>query len=73
MVPLLDDLGSSDPTRDVHHLLALMDGLVINQLTSPRPDFEPTSAVTAMLNGLTADNRAQPAPVESDRSARPRR
>ena len=70
MVPLLDELGSSDPSRDVHHLLALMDGLVINQLTSPRPDFDPTSAVTALLNGLTADSRAQPPPVESARSAR---
>ena len=53
MAPLLDELGSSDPSRDVHHLLALMDGLVINQLTSPRTDFDPTSAVTALLHGLT--------------------
>ena len=30
-----------------------MDGLIINQLTSPRTDFEPTSAVTALLDGLT--------------------
>ena len=55
MVPLLDELGSSDPSRDVHHLLALMDGLIINQLTSPRSDFEPTSAVTALLDGLRTD------------------
>ena len=61
MVPLLTELGSSDPSRDVLHLLALMDGLVINQLTSPRPDFEPTRAVTALLNGLTADIPAVPA------------
>ena len=56
MVPLLIELGSSDPSRDVHHLLALMDGLVVNQLTSRRSDFDPTSAVTALLNGLTAGN-----------------
>ena len=56
MVPLLIELGSSDPSRDVHHLLALMDGLVINQLTSPRSEFDPTSAVTALLNGLTAND-----------------
>ena len=49
MAPLLDELGSSDPARDVHHLLALMDGLVINQLTIRRSDFDPTSAVTALL------------------------
>ena len=68
MVPLLTELGSSDPSRDVLHLLALMDGLVINQLTSPRPDFEPTRAVTALLNGLSAD-----IPAVSARSARTRR
>ena len=58
MSPLLTELGASDPARDVHHLLALMDGLVINQLTSPRSDFDPTSAVAALLDGLTADSRA---------------
>jgi DNA-binding transcriptional regulator YbjK len=52
MAPLLADLGSPDPARDVHHLLALMDGLVIDQLTSPRPDFDPTRAITALLHGL---------------------
>ena len=68
MAPLLDELGSSDPSRDVHHLLALMDGLVINQLTSPRPDFDPTSAVSALLDGLTADaaHRSHPG-VNRDR------
>jgi AcrR family transcriptional regulator len=53
MAPLLSELGSTDPARDVRHLLALMDGLVINQLTSPRRDFDPTRAVTALLQGLT--------------------
>ena len=63
MVPLLIELGSSDPSRDVHHLLALMDGLVVNQLTSRRSDFDPTSAVTALLNGLTAGNdKRHPSP-----------
>jgi AcrR family transcriptional regulator len=57
MVPLLSELGTSDPTRDVHHLLALMDGLVINQLTSPRPDFDPSRAITALLDGLTGTRR----------------
>ena len=63
MGPLLTELGSSDPSRDVHHLLALMDGLVGNQLASPSPDFDPTSAVTALLNGLTAGNdKRHPSP-----------
>ena len=56
MGPLLGELGSSDPTRDVHHLLALMDGLVGNQLASPSPDFDPTTAVTALLRGLTSSH-----------------
>ncbi len=58
MGPLLTELGSSGPPRDVHHLLALMDGLVINQLTSPRSDFAPTRAVTGLLNGFTTNRRA---------------
>ena len=62
MVPLLTELGSSDPSRDVHHLLALMDRLVVNQLTNPRSDFDPTRAVTALLHGLAADVHAVPAP-----------
>ncbi len=59
MVPLLTELGSSDSSRDVHHLLALMDGLVINQLTNPRPDFDPTRAVNALLDGITAARPAR--------------
>ena len=52
MAPLLAELGSSDPTRHVHYLLALMDGLVGNQLASHLPDFDPTTAVAALLHGL---------------------
>ena len=54
MEPLLDELGSFDPPRDLYHLLALIDGLVGNQLTSPHPNFDPTAALTALLSGLTA-------------------
>lgn len=57
MAPLLTQLGSFDPSRDVHHLLALMDGLVGNQLASRRPYFDPTTAVTALLRGLTGAGR----------------
>ena len=56
MGPLLAELGSSDPARDVHHLLALMDGLVGNQLACPAPDFDPTTAITALIRGLTANH-----------------
>ncbi|MGH9270183.1 MAG: TetR/AcrR family transcriptional regulator [Ilumatobacteraceae bacterium] len=54
LAPLLAELGSPEPVRDVDHLLALMDGLVINQLTSPRPCFDPTPAIAALLVGLVA-------------------
>jgi DNA-binding transcriptional regulator YbjK len=52
MTPLLTELGTSDPARDVHHLLALMDGLISTQLTTPRPDFDPSHGVAALLAGL---------------------
>ena len=55
MAPLLAELGSSDPSSHVHHLLALMDGLVGNRLASPAPDFDPTTAVAALLRGLIND------------------
>ncbi len=55
MAPLLVELGSSDPARDVRHLLALMDGLAGNQLVSPAPDYDPTTAVAALLHGLIDD------------------
>jgi DNA-binding transcriptional regulator YbjK len=66
MAPLLSDLGSSDPSRDVHHLLALMDGLVIDQLTSPRTDFDPTSAVAALLTGCTQLQKLPPGRTTSN-------
>ena len=55
MAPLLAELGSSDPSSHVHHLLALMDGLVGHQLVSPIKHFDPTAAVAALLHGLVDD------------------
>jgi DNA-binding transcriptional regulator YbjK len=52
MGPLLAELGSSRPSGDVRHLLALMDGLAGNQLVSPMADFDPAPAVAALLHGL---------------------
>ena len=56
MGPLLAGLGS--PIRCVTSTTsyALMDGLVGNQLVSPSPDFDPSTAVTAMLRGLTTSH-----------------
>lgn len=55
MAPLLAELGSPNPSKHVHQLLALMDGLVGNQLVNPAPDFDPTTAVAALLRGLFDD------------------
>jgi AcrR family transcriptional regulator len=52
MAPLLAELGSPDPDADVHHLLALLDGLVGNQLASGRDDFDPSTPIAALLRGL---------------------
>jgi DNA-binding transcriptional regulator YbjK len=50
--PLLAALGSADPARDVHHLLALMDGLIGLQLVNPVPSFDPSAAIAGLLRGL---------------------
>ena len=55
MAPLLAGLGSSDPSRDVQHLLTLMDGLARKQLVRPPPDFGPITPVAALLHGLIDD------------------
>jgi DNA-binding transcriptional regulator YbjK len=52
MAPLLAELGSTDPARDVQYLLALMDGLAGHQLVSPAVDYDPATAVGALLHGL---------------------
>jgi len=53
----LTALGSADPQRDAAILLSLLDGLVLDELAAPRPDFEQTvlrPAVERMLRGLLA-------------------
>ena len=50
--PLLAGLGSATPREHVYQLLALMDGLVGNQLVNPMTDFDPAAAVAALLRGL---------------------
>lgn len=70
MAPLLAELGSSDPSTHVHHLLALMDGLVGNQLASPLAAFDPTTAVAALLRGLIDDRQGAPTRVSAAANAR---
>lgn len=52
LAPMLAELGSSDPRRHLRHLLALIDGLVGNQIADPVADFDPATAVAALLRGL---------------------
>jgi hypothetical protein len=62
MAPLLADLGSAAPSRHVPHLLALMDGLVGNQLATKRADFDPAAAVAALVRGLLGAEAAVRSP-----------
>jgi len=51
-VPLVAALGSRDPVRDFWLLLAVIDGLLTNQLADPQPDFAPTEAIRTVLRGM---------------------
>ncbi|RKT57981.1 TetR/AcrR family transcriptional regulator [Saccharothrix australiensis] len=50
--PLVRALGSTDPPRDFRLLLAVVDGLLTNQLANPQPDFAPGDAVRTVLRGM---------------------
>lgn len=49
--PLVAALGSTDPERDLRLLLAVVDGLLTNQLANPRADFAPADAISTVLRG----------------------
>ncbi|MET8837137.1 TetR family transcriptional regulator [Micromonospora sp. NPDC004540] len=51
-LPLLAGLGSADPPAHFRMLLALVDGLFSNELACPEEDFDPESAVAALLRGI---------------------
>lgn len=55
MAPLLAELGSADPSRDVEVLLALMEGLVGNQLATAAEGFDAVGPIDALLRGLLGD------------------
>ncbi|MEW2589542.1 TetR family transcriptional regulator C-terminal domain-containing protein [Micromonospora aurantiaca] len=52
--PLLATLGSTDPPAHFRMLLALVDGLLSNQLTAPDDDVDPEAAVATLLHGFRA-------------------
>lgn len=57
--PLLAGLGARHPATAVRLLLALVDGLLNNQLANPDPAFDPTTAIATVLPAILT---AQPPP-----------
>jgi DNA-binding transcriptional regulator YbjK len=51
-VPLIAALGSPEPARHYRMLLDLVDGLLLNQLASPVPGFDPAETIRAALDGI---------------------
>ncbi|RIV37354.1 TetR/AcrR family transcriptional regulator [Micromonospora radicis] len=47
--PLLAALGAHHPATALRLLLALVDGLLNNQLANPDPAFDPTAAIATVL------------------------
>lgn len=50
--PIVAALGLPDPARQLTLLLALIEGLLTNQLADPEPDFDPEAAIAALLRGM---------------------
>ncbi|RKN41413.1 TetR/AcrR family transcriptional regulator [Micromonospora endolithica] len=50
--PVLASLGAHHPTRALRLLLALIDGLLNNQLANPDPAFDPTTAIGTVLPAI---------------------
>ncbi|XVS64159.1 TetR/AcrR family transcriptional regulator [Actinosynnema sp. CA-299493] len=53
-LPLVAGFGSADPPADLALLLAVIDGLLANQLANPNPRFDPAAAVRTVLRGMLA-------------------
>lgn len=50
--PLMAALGARHPATALHLLLALIDGLLNNQLANPDPAFDPTTAIATVLPAI---------------------
>ncbi|MEV6815947.1 TetR family transcriptional regulator [Micromonospora sp. NPDC051296] len=61
--PLLAALGARHPATALRLLLALVDGLLNNQLANPDPAFDPTTAIDTVLPAIlsAAPAASQPA------------
>ncbi|GIH07134.1 hypothetical protein Rhe02_52010 [Rhizocola hellebori] len=51
-VPFVGALGSQDPAADLRIILSFVDGLMVNQLASPVPGFDPAPAIAMLLRGM---------------------
>lgn len=51
-LPLIAGLGSTNPPADLALLLAVIDGLLANELANPSPRFDPTAALRTVLRGM---------------------
>ncbi|MEU6642496.1 TetR family transcriptional regulator [Saccharomonospora sp. NPDC046836] len=47
-------LGSPRPVQDLRAVLALLDGLLVHECTTPDPAFDPEPVIRALLTGLRA-------------------
>ncbi len=69
--PLLAALGARHPATALRLLLALVDGLLNNQLANPDPNFDPTTAIATVLPAiLTAQNRPRTPGANETKSTR---
>lgn len=53
----LGGAGAADPRRAGRTLLACLDGLLVDQLARPNPDFDPISSLAPVVRGLLDDHR----------------
>jgi AcrR family transcriptional regulator len=67
--PTVEAAGSSEPDRDARTFVAMLDGVMLDQIARPDPGFDPQRAVRIVLAGITALNsRTGDDPVEEARS-----
>lgn len=63
--------GAADPRRAGRTLLACLDGLLVDQLARPDPDFDPVSSLTPVVRGLLGDRGRASARLTTSPSGAP--
>lgn len=54
---ILRGLGSQSPDQDCRTLFAMLDGLMLQQLTLAEPDFDPLPSIRALVRAILPDDR----------------